>query len=262
MFAFVTVIASLLVSAPPNILVVMSDDMGFSDIGCYGGEIATPNLDRLAAGGLRFTQFYNTARCCPTRASLLTGLYPPGASGTCADTGLPGYRRTQPGADHCQCCGRGIALRGRKWHLTRHAGPDNKENWPINAHSILLRRIHGGGSASILLAHARQPKISRLPTASIDRVSSITRTRCRHAVQFVATMLGAMPTCVFLYVAYTAAIGRCALPRTSPEYKGKYDAGYAAIRRARFKNRSAGVIDGKQPMSPAVADWSMVGDKT
>ena len=61
---------------PPNIIVILSDDMGYSDLGCYGGEIATPNLDALAAGGLRFTQFYNTARCCPTRASLLTGLYP------------------------------------------------------------------------------------------------------------------------------------------------------------------------------------------
>ena len=62
--------------AKPNILVVLVDDMGFSDIGCYGSEIPTPNLDRLAANGLRFTQFYNTGRCCPTRASLLTGLYP------------------------------------------------------------------------------------------------------------------------------------------------------------------------------------------
>ena len=60
----------------PNIIVILADDMGYSDIGCYGGEIATPNLDALAAGGVRFTQFYNTARCCPTRASLLTGLYP------------------------------------------------------------------------------------------------------------------------------------------------------------------------------------------
>jgi arylsulfatase len=62
--------------ARPNVIIIMSDDMGFSDIGCYGGEIRTPNLDQLAAGGLRFTQFYNNARCCPTRASLLTGLYP------------------------------------------------------------------------------------------------------------------------------------------------------------------------------------------
>lgn len=63
-------------AARPNIGLVMSDDMGYSDIGCYGGEIDTPNLNRLADHGLRFTQFYNTARCCPTRASLLTGLYP------------------------------------------------------------------------------------------------------------------------------------------------------------------------------------------
>src|SRR5438045_1232411 len=60
----------------PNIVLIMADDLGFSDLGCYGSEIATPNLDRLAREGLRFTQFYNCGRCCPTRASLLTGLYP------------------------------------------------------------------------------------------------------------------------------------------------------------------------------------------
>lgn len=59
----------------PNIIVIMVDDMGFSDIGTYGGEIPTPHLDALAAGGVQFSQFYNTGRCCPTRASLLTGLY-------------------------------------------------------------------------------------------------------------------------------------------------------------------------------------------
>jgi arylsulfatase A-like enzyme len=60
----------------PNILLILNDDMGYSDIGSYGGEVNTPNLDRLAQGGLRFTQFYNTARCSPSRASLLTGLHP------------------------------------------------------------------------------------------------------------------------------------------------------------------------------------------
>src|SRR5699024_7508941 len=60
----------------PNILLILNDDMGFSDIGCYGGEIETPNLDRLAEKGIRFSQFYNTARCSPSRASLLTGLHP------------------------------------------------------------------------------------------------------------------------------------------------------------------------------------------
>src|SRR5437868_12887467 len=63
-------------SKRPNIVVILVDDMGFSDIGCYGGEISTPNLDKLAANGVRFTQFHNTARCCPTRTALLTGLYP------------------------------------------------------------------------------------------------------------------------------------------------------------------------------------------
>src|SRR5437660_6110494 len=59
----------------PNIAVILADDLGYSDLGCYGGEVRTPNVDRLAADGLRFTQFYNTARCWPTRASLLTGYY-------------------------------------------------------------------------------------------------------------------------------------------------------------------------------------------
>ncbi len=59
----------------PNVVVILADDLGYSDLGCYGGEIATPNLDELAAGGLQYTQFYNTARCWPTRAALLTGYY-------------------------------------------------------------------------------------------------------------------------------------------------------------------------------------------
>src|SRR2546425_1500076 len=80
-------------SAKPNIIVILVDDMGFSDIGCYGSEIPTPNLDKLAANGLRFTQFYNTARCCPTRAALLTGLYShqAGVGHMTEDKGIPGY---------------------------------------------------------------------------------------------------------------------------------------------------------------------------
>ena len=63
-------------SSRPNIIVILADDMGFSDIGCFGSEIATPNLDRLGFSGCRMTQLYNSSRCCPTRASLLTGLSP------------------------------------------------------------------------------------------------------------------------------------------------------------------------------------------
>src|SRR4051812_10886450 len=87
--------ASLLPAAErPNIVVILVDDMGFSDIGCYGSEIPTPNLDALAKDGLRFTQFYNTARCCPSRATLLTGLYAhqAGVGHMVEDDKLPGYR--------------------------------------------------------------------------------------------------------------------------------------------------------------------------
>ena len=78
----------------PNIVLIMADDLGFSDIGPYGSEIATPALDSLAKNGLRFTQFYNTSRCCPTRASLLTGLYPhqAGIGHMMNDNHRPGYR--------------------------------------------------------------------------------------------------------------------------------------------------------------------------
>jgi arylsulfatase len=78
----------------PNVLIILADDMGYSDAGCYGGEIATPNLDALARGGLRFTQFYNTARCWPTRAALLTGYY---AQQVRRDT-VPGVRSGGQGA--------------------------------------------------------------------------------------------------------------------------------------------------------------------
>src|SRR6187455_1985813 len=70
------IVFTLQAAERPNIIVILSDDMGFSDIGCYGGEIRTPNLDRLAKNGVRYTQFYNVARCCPSRAALMTGVYP------------------------------------------------------------------------------------------------------------------------------------------------------------------------------------------
>ncbi len=84
--------------ARPNLVLILADDLGWSDVGCYGGEIHTPALDALAAGGVRLTQFYNTGRCCPTRASLLTGLYPhqAGVGNMSNDRGpeYPGYRGT------------------------------------------------------------------------------------------------------------------------------------------------------------------------
>ena len=74
-FLGLALFSSAFPSNRPNIIIAMADDMGWSDIGCYGGEINTPNLDKLASNGIRFSQFYNTGRCCPTRATLLTGTY-------------------------------------------------------------------------------------------------------------------------------------------------------------------------------------------
>src|SRR5690349_15697212 len=124
--------------ARPNIVVIMSDDMGYSDLGCYGGEIKTPNLDKLAAGGLRFTQFYNMGRCCPTRAALLTGLYPhqAGIGHMMEDRGHNGYR----GVLNRDCVTIAEALRpagyrtymAGKWHVTRFVGPEaDRGTWPL-----------------------------------------------------------------------------------------------------------------------------------
>ena len=102
----------------PNIVVIMADDLGFSDVGCYGGEIRTPNIDSLAADGVRFTQFYNCARCNPTRNSLLTGLYPQQVDGKRSVTIAEvlrdaGYRTLMSGKWHgrSQRSGRGEIVR-------------------------------------------------------------------------------------------------------------------------------------------------------
>jgi len=95
----------------PNIVMIMADDLGFADLGCYGGEIETPNLDALAADGLQFTQFYNTAKCHSSRVSLLTGLY-------CDQAGSEKLSR---GATFAEVLGRSdysTAMVG-KWHLSR-----------------------------------------------------------------------------------------------------------------------------------------------
>ena len=88
--------SSAVAAGKPNVIIVMTDDMGYSDLGCFGSEIQTPNVDALAAKGLRFSQFYNFGKCCPTRAGLMTGLYShlAGVGGMTRDERIPGLSRT------------------------------------------------------------------------------------------------------------------------------------------------------------------------
>ena len=123
----------------PNIVLVMVDDMGYSDIGAYGGEIETPNLDTLAKNGLRFRRFYNSGRCCPTRASLLTGLHPHQAGiGHMTETPeTPSPLEGEPYQgylnEHCVTLAETLkqvgyhTLMSGKWHLGYH----RKETWPL-----------------------------------------------------------------------------------------------------------------------------------
>ena len=116
----------------PNIVVIMADDLGFSDLGSYGGEINTPSLDRLAENGLRFNSFYNTSRCCPSRAALLTGQYPhqAGIGRMTMDMGKPGYRGTLDSntvtiAEALKQAGYQTAMAG-KWHVSETNALNNE----------------------------------------------------------------------------------------------------------------------------------------
>lgn len=258
----------------PNIIVIMSDDMGFSDLGCYGGEIATPNLDLLAQNGLRFTQFYNTARCCPTRASLLTGLYPhqAGIGHMMDDKGAPGYRgnlnkECRTIAEQLQPAGyRSYAV--GKWHVTRHTAAEGpKHNWPIaRGFDRYYGTIHGAGSFfdpsslvrdnSMISAYA-DPEYAPKTYYYTDAIAD-------HAVRYVSEHArdhANQP--FFLYVAFTAAHWPMhALPEDINKYKGRYDSGYEAIRKARQqKAAQLGLIDPKQPLAPNPVDWNTVTDK-
>ncbi|MGB2824014.1 MAG: arylsulfatase [Phycisphaerae bacterium] len=257
-------------SPRPNVILIMSDDMGYSDIGCYGSEIETPNLDSLAANGLRFTHFYNTARCCPTRASLLTGLYPhqAGVGWMMSNQGAEGYQ----GSLHRKCVTIAEALRPAgystymvgKWHVTP---PASKEHWPLQrGFDRFYGTIHGAGSFfdpntltrdNELISPYADPQYKPETFYYTDAISD-------HAVRFIADHARKnADKPFFMYVAYTAAHWPMhALPKDIAKYKGKYDCGYEPIRKARYeKMKGLGVVEKHWKLSEQAGDWQAVKDK-
>jgi arylsulfatase len=258
----------------PNIVLIMSDDMGFSDIGCYGGEINTPNLDQLANHGVRFSQFYNTARCCPTRAALLSGVYQhqAGIGLMTGDKRLPGYRgelgrNVVSIAEALSIAGYRRYMSG-KWHVTRHVSPTGpKDNWPLQrGFEKFYGTITGAGSfydpatlcrGNTYITPVNDPKYKPKTYYYTDAISD-------NAVTFLKQHADQSPDKpFFLYAAYTTAHWPMhALPHDIAKYKGRYDKGFAPIREARLaKMKTLGLVTEDTKLSPQSGNWEKVADK-
>ncbi|MGC9452845.1 MAG: arylsulfatase [Oceanipulchritudo sp.] len=239
----------------PNILLILNDDMGYSDIGCYGGEIRTTNLDRLAAGGLRFTQFYNTARCCPSRASLLTGLHPHQADvgDMVGNDGVDGYLgdlspKSATIAEILKESGYRCYMSG-KWHVTgRYDSPN--ENWP---------RQRGFDEYYGMLCGAASyyaPKTLLRDNTPVeppdDKDFYFTDAISDEAVaQLERHFSRANPSPFFQYVAYTAPHWPLhAKAEDIQKYGGMYKCGWDAVRERRYARlRELGIIGGEAGLS-------------
>jgi arylsulfatase A-like enzyme len=223
----------------PNIILIMADDMGYSDIGCYGGVINTPVLDELAENGLRFTQFYNTARCCPTRASLLTGLYQhqAGIGHMMNDRGSDSYRGDLSNnavtiAEVLQQAGYSTYMSG-KWHVTPlKPSKENpsKHNWPLQrGYDKFFGTIHGAGSFYDPNSLTRDNEFI-LPAEDFYYTDAISD----NAVKFIEEHNSDKP--FFIYLPYTAAHWPMhAKPEDIAKYKGKFDDGWDVLRQTKYE---------------------------
>ena len=227
----------------PNVVLILNDDMGFSDIGCYGGEIETPNLDRLAANGLRYSQFYNTARCSPSRASLLTGLHPHQTGiGILTYSQRTGRLCRQPEQKLRHGC-RGSASRtsyktylSGKWHISSSL-TEPTDAWPLQrGFDYFFGTIIGAGSfyhpntltrGNENIEHEAENDPSFFYT---DAISD-------QAVAYIRQHKQTNPdTPFFQYVAYTAPHWPLhAHDEDIAKYKGRFDAGWDKLREQRLK---------------------------
>lgn len=242
--------------AKPNIVVILVDDMGYSDLGCYGSEINTPNLDRLAANGVRFTQFYNTARCCPTRAALLTGLYQhqAGVGHMAGNDGLPGYQgylndRCVTLAEALKPAGYATLMVG-KWHVGSQPG-----QWPLDRGFDRYWGTPTGGG--VYFKDTLKIRRNVFFVSDNQRVEPpddmyVTDTFTDRAIEFVegAVKHGQQP--FFLYLAHIAPhFPLQAKPSDIAKYKGRYDIGWDAVRQQRFeRQKQLGIVPPDAQLSP------------
>ena len=261
--------AGLPPSRPPNVVIILADDMGFADIGCYGGEIRTPTLDALAAEGVRFTQFYNAGRCCPTRASLLTGLYPHQAGMGWMTSGSidhPGYRgdlsrNTPTIAEVLRTAGYSTYMTG-KWHVSRKDLPEGPQpNWPRQRGFDRFYGTNKGGAGYFdpLMLVRDDTAITAATDAEYQPAQSYyyTDAIADQAARYVRENRQRGDKPFFLYVAFTAPHWPLHAPADAvARYKGVYDAGYEPVRRARLqKQKELGIMPADAQLSPAVGDW-------
>ena len=258
----------------PNIVVVLVDDMGYSDIGCFGSEIRTPNLDALAEGGLRFSQMYNSARCCPSRAALLTGLNPQqaGVGHMVANLGVPeyqGYLRddTVTVAEALKESGYSTYMSG-KWHVGGDYNLADQDSWTPAAptHPTPTQRgfdryfgiLTGAGNFYFPKTLMDQDTLVPLDLDDFYLTDAITDNAI-DMIDDAAVRDGPF----FMYVAYTAPHWPLhALEEDIERYEGRYRGGWDDLRTSRHEQlKGMGIVDRHWEISPRDADsptWESV----
>ncbi len=248
----------------PNVLLIMCDDLGYSDLGSYGGEIRTPRIDQLAETGVRFTHFTNTGRCCPSRAALLTGHYPHSVGMgwmTAADEHRPGYRgqlsdQVPTIAEIFKANGYGTYMSG-KWHVTadgnyRHIqNPVPNDSWPTRrGFDEYFGGLTGGGPYDIVKSLMRnETHITEMPE-DFYYTNAITE----HALEFVEMHDSEQP--FFMYLAHYAPHRPMQAPKERiATYRDLYSVGYDVLRQARYDRLAElGFIQTDLPLPAHAAD--------
>lgn len=263
-FLLCSLSSALLAAEPkmkPNVLVILVDDMGWSDIGCYGGEIPTPNIDALAKGGLRFTQFYNTGRCSPTRASLLTGHYPHQAGMGHLDNaikpGHPGFQgrladSSVTMAEVLHEAGYFTAMSG-KWHLGQQNGTPPWQRGFERSLNAPKGGFYSSGSKSASIYLNGQPAVNG--ESGVPKEWYTTDLWTDFGLKFIDEARTEKKP-FFLYLAYNAPhFPLQAAPDDIAKFRGRYKAGWDKLREERYaRQKEMGLVDPAWALSSIAAD--------